>query len=176
MVVIDTTEQEYLAALGAAQLLLVDASIEAERLEERLDRKERARDLLVEGFEALSDADPIQTLAAFGESIDGEARTAFLVEVHFLDPFTPYTIRTRLGAFREGLRRVAVAVGAERSEVDRIRAAAESAMQSHRRKRWGRAGMVGVAAAVVLGAAAFVAAPIVGARCPEGHRSTFERD
>lgn len=153
----------YGSALLAAQIVIGEVVLGAENDAERRHKMRRVIDLHRADLSGRAgDAEPIEAISEFSASVSREDRLAFLVEVFFLEPFAPYRLRSTAKARHEGVRSVAAALREDHVTVGRIAAAARSAKRSHRTRVWGKAGLVGVGAAVALGLGGWLAAPVIG--------------
>ena len=152
-------------ALLSSQFLLADFIASREQDEQRWERMERVLDrqhlALDEAGVGADGAAAI--LVAFGEGLPVTDRIAFLVDLYFLDPFAPYTLKSDKHARMAGLRRIAHLVGGDEDIVDRIQSTRRSALAAHTKHSLGKIGLIGIGAAVALGVAGFLAAPLVGA-------------
>jgi hypothetical protein len=105
----------------------------------------------------------VATLATYGETLSTTDRIAFVVDLRFLDPFAPYTLKSGKATRRAALEKIAALVGGDDRLVESIDETRRSALAAHTKRSVGKIGLIGIGAAVVLGVAGFVAAPLVGA-------------
>jgi len=152
-------------ALLSSQFLLADFVTSREQDEKRWEKMERVldRQRLALDEVRIGEEGATGVLVEFGSSLPSAEQIAFLVDLYFLDPFAPYTLKSDKATRMAGLRYVAVLVSGDDDIVDRIDATRRSALAAHTRRSLGKIGLVGIAAAVALGVAGFVAAPLVGA-------------
>ena len=135
--ILNRGEERYAAALLAAQLLMARAAEEREPNEDRREKMERVIGIFRKDFDGIAHGrSKAEVLAEFSGSLDDSARIAFLVETHFLDPFSPYTLRRLRGQRREGVGAIATALGLDRALVSEIARATKSATRSHKRRSW----------------------------------------
>jgi hypothetical protein len=152
-------------ALLSSQFLLADFVASREQDEKRWEKMERVldRQRLALNEVKIGEERAAGILVAFGGSTSGTEQIAFLVDLYFLDPFAPYTLKSDKATRMAGLRHVAVLVGGDDDIVDRIDATRGSALAAHTKRSLGKIGLIGITAAIALGVAGFVAAPLVGA-------------
>ncbi len=153
------------AALLASQFLLADFITSREQDEQRWRKKERVldRQRLALREVGIPEEQAASVVRAFGSTLAVTERIAFLVDLYFLDPFAPYTLKSAEEPRTDALERLAVLVGGEAADVARIRDTRRSAVKSHTKRSLGKIGLIGIGAAVALGVAGFLAAPLVGA-------------
>lgn len=152
-------------ALLASQFLLADFVTSREQDEARWEKMERVLDrqrLALDEIGIGEEGAP-GVLATLGESAVAADAIAFLVDLYFLDPFAPYTLKTDKTTRTAALRRVALLVDGDDEIVDRIDETRRSALAAHTKRSLGKVGLIGIGAAVALGVAGFLAAPLVGA-------------
>ena len=162
---IDEREDIPAFALLSSQFLLADFVASREQDEGRWEKMERVVDrqrLALDEIEIGADG-AAGVLVALGEALAVTDRIAFLVDLYFLDPFAPYTLKTNKATRTAALRRIAALVGGEDDIVERIDRTRRSALAAHTKRSLGKIGLIGIGAAVALGVAGFVAAPLVGA-------------
>ena len=164
-VIVDQDGDPAAFALLSAQFLLADFMASREQDEERWEKMERVLDRQRLALDELGvgTGGAVGILAAFGGELPVTDRIAFLVDLYFLDPFAPYTLKSDKHARMEGLRRIAQLVGADDDIVARIQSTRRSALAAHTKRSLGKIGLIGIGAAVALGVAGFLAAPLVGA-------------
>ena len=155
----------------ASQYLLADflaSRQEDETRQEKMERVvERQQAALIDvGVEANSQA--MDSVAAYVGPLPDDEQIAFFVDLYFLDPFAPYTLKTKKAERREALNDRLIAAGVGGDLVERIDETRRAALSAHARKSLGRIGYVGLSAAVLLGVAGFLAAPLVGAALGAG--------
>ena len=152
-------------ALLASQFLLADFITSREQNEVRWEKMERVLDRQCLALEeiGIGIGGAPGVLVMFGESLPITDRIAFLVDVYFLDPFAPYTLKSEKATRMAALREIAVLVGGEDDIVGRIDVTRRSALAAHTKRSLGKVALVGISAAVALGVAGFLAAPLVGA-------------
>ncbi len=155
-------------ALACGTLLLAEeiASVTTERARssERAKKMQRVIEAKLPEWQALrSGGEPSAGLLAdlVGEWPDSQ-RTSLLVDLAFLDPFAPYTLKHKAADRIEALKQLAPDLGKQVRDVAEIEEARKSAQQAHRASVARRAGMAGVATAVVLATAGWLAAPMLG--------------
>lgn len=152
-------------ALLSAQFLLADLVTSREQDEKRWERMERVLDrqrLALEELE-LEPEDAVGVLVGYGRGLSNTDRIAFLVDLYFLDPFAPYTLKSSNAVRHDAVDRVAVLVGGGDKIVGQIGETRKSAIRAHTNRALGRIGYIGIGAAIALGVAGFLAAPLVGA-------------
>jgi hypothetical protein len=152
-------------ALLASQFLLADFVTSREQNETRWEKMERVVDrqgLALDEVGIGLDRAP-GVLTAFGKTVSTTDRIAFVVDLYFLDPFAPYTLKSDRATRSDALREIAVLVGGEDDLVDRIDTTRRSAIGAHTKRSLGKIGLIGIGAAVALGVAGILAAPLVGA-------------
>jgi hypothetical protein len=152
-------------ALLYSQFLLADFVASREQDEKRWEKMERAldRQRLALDEVGIGEAGAAGVLVEFGRTLPSAEQIAFLVDLYFLDPFAPYTLKSDKVTRMAGLRHVAVLVSGDDDIVDRIDTTRRSALAAHTKRSLGKIGLIGITAAVALGVAGFVAAPLVGA-------------
>jgi hypothetical protein len=152
-------------ALLSSQFLLADFVTSREQDEKRWEKMERVldRQRLALDETGVGENGASGALVAFGETLPVTDRIAFLVDLYFLDPFAPYTLKSDKVTRMAALRDIALLVGGDDDIVDRIDATRRSALAAHTKRSLGKIGLIGIGAAVALGVAGFVAAPLVGA-------------
>ena len=152
-------------ALLSSQFLLADFMTSREQDEARWEKMERVldRQRLALDEVGIGEDGAAGALVAFGETLSVTDRIAFLVDLYFLDPFAPYTLKSDKAARMAALRGVADLIGGDDDIVERIDATRKSALAAHTKRSLGKIGLIGLGAAVALGVAGFVAAPLVGA-------------
>ena len=152
-------------ALLSSQFLLADFVTSREQDEKRWRRMERVldRQRLALDEVGIGEEGAASILARLGRDIPETEQIAFLVDLYFLDPFAPYTLKSDKVARMAGLRHVAVLVSGDDEIIGRIDATRRSALAAHTKRSLGKIGLIGITAAVALGVAGFVAAPLVGA-------------
>lgn len=92
-----------------------------------------------------------------------DQRVELLIDLAFGDPFAPYSLRFDRKDLLEGLSSLAVAIGEDAEVVSNIAQTLRSATRSHRSSNLRRISTAGVAAAVAIGSAGWLAAPALGA-------------
>lgn len=152
-------------ALLAAQFLLADFVASREQDETRWERMERVLDRQRLALDEISIGEhgAVAAVVTYGETLSSTDRIAFVVDLRFLDPFAPYTLKSDKDTRRAALDRVAALVGGDDGLVESIDETRRSALAAHTKRSVGKIGLIGIGAAVVLGVAGFVAAPLVGA-------------
>jgi len=152
-------------ALLSSQFLLADFATSREQDQERWEKMERVldRQRLALDEVGIGEAGASGVLVTFGEKLPTTERIAFLVDLYFLDPFAPYTLKSDKATRMAALRGVALLVGGEDAIVERIDETSRSALGAHTKRSLGKIGLIGIGAAVALGVAGFLAAPLVGA-------------
>jgi hypothetical protein len=152
-------------ALLSAQFLLADFVASREQDETRWERMERVldRQRLALDELGLGELAAVAAVIMYGETLSSTDRIAFVVDLRFLDPFAPYTLKSDKATRRAALERVAELVGGDDRLVESIDETRRSALAAHTKRSLGKIGLIGIGAAVVLGVAGFVAAPLVGA-------------
>ena len=91
-----------------------------------------------------------------------EGRGRFLVDLAFSDPFAPYSLKFGSDDLLQGLQTVANALGEAAGRVDEIKDARKAAAKAHSSSKIKRIGAIGIATAVALGSAGWLAAPAIG--------------
>ena len=164
-------DKEYLAAIACGSLLLGEFVANKEgsrRREKRRSRSKKMSKVLKDKKSAWraigEDREP--SLNRFGEitrewSLDEHSR--LLVDLAFSDPFAPYSLDFDQSDLLDGLRALARELGREETIVDDIESARRSASNAHRGSVVRRMAIAGVAVAVTLGSAGWLAAPAIGA-------------
>ncbi|MDF1597040.1 MAG: hypothetical protein P1T08_13250 [Acidimicrobiia bacterium] len=164
---VPTEPAEFAVALAAAQFLVAEHIASNERDEKRRQKMDRVVQIQRETLNALRtpNGPTLDPGAAVGSmtAAEPDTRITFLIEVFFLDPFSPYSLRYRGKIRRRALQRLAPLVGEDKKVIRRIEKAGTDAKKSHSTQNWGKVGLVGVGAAVVLGLGGFMAAPLFGA-------------
>jgi hypothetical protein len=152
-------------ALLSSQFLLADFVTSREQDEKRWKKMERVldRQRLALDEVGIGEKGAARILARFGGDMLDAEQIAFLVDLYFLDPFAPYALKSDKATRMAGLRHVAVLVSGDDEIVNRIDVTRRSALAAHTRRSLGKIGLIGLTAAVALGVAGFVAAPLVGA-------------
>lgn len=170
----DPTEDHLTLSLMSAQILVADFIASRERNPERRKKMDNVVVRLQETVDAVLTAesaphfDPPGYLRAVGENLAESDRLSFLIELYFLDPFAPYTLKYRDRVRREALRRVAVLMGNDKTSIRRIKKTGEEALKSHSKQNWAKVGLIGIGAAVAMGIGGFMAAPLLGAALGAG--------
>lgn len=170
----DPASDHLALSLAAAQLLVADFIASQEEDAERRTKMDnviaRQRESVEQTLEsdAAKHFDPRSYVQAVGARLEEKDRLAFLIELFFLDPFAPYTLKYRGKAQQKALQKTADLLGAKSKDIRRISRTSKDAMQSHSKQNWGKVGLVGVGAAVLLGVGGFVVAPLLGAALGAG--------
>lgn len=164
---VPTEPAEFAVALAAAQFLIAEHLASNERDEKRREKMDRVVKIQGETLNALGSPnggaiDPGRAVGSM-TAAEAETRITFLIELFFLDPFSPYSLRYDGKIRRRALQRLAPFVGEDKRAIRRIEKAGADAKKSHGKQNWGKVGLVGVGAAVVLGLGGFMAAPLFGA-------------
>ncbi len=157
----------FAVALASAQLLVAEHIASKEENEKRRNKMDRVVQIQREELGQLvapgeGELDP-STVVASLTGADADTRVTFLIEVFFLDPFSPYSLRSNRKERKRALQLLAPLVGEDKKVIRRIEKAGADAKKSHDKQNWGKVGLVGVGAAVVLGVGGFMAAPLFGA-------------
>ena len=170
----DPADDHLTLSLTAAQTLVADFIASDQENPERRAKMDNVIARLRETIDLTLPAGtashfaPVGYLAAVGEHLAENDRLSFLIELYFLDPFAPYTLKYRDRVRREALRRVAVLMGDDKKSIRRIKKTGDEALKSHSKQNWAKVGLIGIGAAVVLGIGGFMAAPILGAALGAG--------
>ncbi|MCL1594781.1 MAG: hypothetical protein M3132_10585, partial [Actinomycetia bacterium] len=145
-------------ALLSSQFLLADFVTSREQDETRWEKMERVldRQRLALDEVGIGEGGAAGALVAFGGTLPTTDCIAFLVDLYFLDPFAPYTLKSDKAARMAALRDIAVLVGGEDDIVDRIDVTRRSALAAHTKRSLGKIGLIGIGAAVGLGVAGFL--------------------
>ena len=164
-VMVDEDVDLQAVALLSAQFLLADFVASREQDEKRWERMERVldRQRLALDEIRIGEQGAVATLATYSETLSSTDRIAFVVDLYFLDPFAPYTLKSDKATRRAALEKIAALVGGDDRLVESIDETRRSALAAHTKRSVGKIGLIGIGAAVVLGVAGFVAAPLVGA-------------
>ena len=164
-VVIENIDDLNAFALLSSQFLLADFVTSREQDETRWEKMERVldRQRLALDEIGIGQEGARGILVTLGTTIPTTERIAFLVDLYFIDPFAPYTLKSGKAARIEALRSLAPLVGGDDDIVERIDETRRSALAVHTKRSLGKIGLMGLGAAVVLGVGGLLAAPLVGA-------------
>ena len=127
-------------ALLSSQFLLADFVTSREQDEKRWEKMERVldRQRLALDEIGIGESGASGVLVVFGETLPITDRIAFLVDLYFLDPFAPYTLKSDKVTRMAALRDIALLVGGDDDIVDRIDATRRSALAAHTSARSAR--------------------------------------
>ncbi len=156
-------DDRYLAALACGTLILAGEVATAAK-PAKTAKMQGVIEAKMSEWRALDlDGEPSANLLAnLLRSWSDEKRTSLLIDLAFLDPFAPYTLKHSAAARTAALKKLAPAIGKTPDDVDELEKARASAHQAHRASMAKKAGVVGVTTAVVLASAGWLAAPMLG--------------
>ena len=153
----DPADDHLTLSLTAAQILVADYIASQEEKEDRRTKMDNVIARLRETIDLTLPAgtalyfEPASYLQAVGEGLAENDRMSFLIELYFLDPFAPYTIKYRPRVRQKALRLVATLMGDDAKVIRRIKKTGDEALKSHSKQNWAKVGLIGIGAAVVLG-------------------------
>jgi len=107
-------------------------------------------------------------LAELGGDLTQEQRLSVLLDLWFIDPFSPYEIEVPDRIRRHALDRVAECLGWEASDVDVVGDVISAALKAHRSGTLRRVALFGIGGVLVIGTAGFLAAPAIAAAIGAG--------
>ncbi len=150
-------------ALVAAQYLLADHLTSLEDDVERRAKMRRVVDRQRADLGRLEVDDACKVVASVVRRLEPEEQIGFFVELYFIDPFAPYSLKTSPRNRRNALALLATALGQDPELIGKIGQAATSARKAHLNVSWAKVGMIGVGSAVLFGLGGYLAAPLIGA-------------
>ena len=158
----------YHLAVGSHALAQRLTQLETDKV--RKERKtrvlERKTDLLVATYpDDLGGLEPTVQFSALpsrlGQHEDEDTRRTLLIDLTFSNPFAPYELKFAKSDMDRALGEVAKTIGLSAKDVQAIRATQAAAIRAHVLTKGTKVAAVGVGAAVVIGAGAFFAAPLI---------------
>lgn len=149
-------------ALASVQHLLAGHLAAEEHDEQRRAKMLRVVERQQTDLARLDVTDPRGVVASVFGRLAPEERVGFLVESFFLDPFSPYSLKTSPRSRRRALTLLVAALGQDPDLVSRMARTATSARRAYRNVSWAKVGLIGVGGAALLGIGGFFAAPMIG--------------
>lgn len=151
-------------ALLLAGLIVADEiasrSVDADRSDRMVNViSRRYRELIAR----VGEFNPDAVLDHMAADWDASTRLVALIEVVSSDPFSPFELRHSKTHLRHGFERVASLMGASPDELVEVQQTLKDAQAAHVNRSLARVGIWGLGGAVVVGAAGFAAAPVLGA-------------
>lgn len=152
------------ASLLLAEHLASDQERRKDRGRERAVKMRRVVERKTAGWVALEEPSPPtpERLAQLMSGWPEDERRSLMVELVFADPFAPYSLSFRRPRMLRHLRCLAPSMGLSADVVDEVEEARHAALRSHRKLTARRMAVVGLAAAVAVGSAGYLAAPAIG--------------
>ena len=167
---VDGGDSEFIRAVACASLILAGGLVrdrsraDSEKVDSRAEKMRRVIALKRSAWaEMVEGSDPSPSLLA--DLVSGwpeDQRRSLLVELAFSDPFAPYSLSYRRSRLLRGLRKLAPSLSLDPGLVESIEETRHEAVKSHRKLTARKMTVVGLAAAVAVGSAGWLAAPAIG--------------
>jgi len=159
----------YHLAVGSHALAQRLAQLETDKARKERKRRvlEKKTQLLIATYpDELSGLESAQFSALpsrLGQHEDEDTRRTLLIDLMFSDPFAPYELKFKKSDMDTALGAVASTLGLSKAEVAAIRATQNAAERAHITHSAVKIAAVGAGAAVIVGAGAWLAIPVIAA-------------
>jgi hypothetical protein len=158
---------DYTFSVGIGSLVMSNELARIEKDEERKKKKARVVrkkfQMLKETFPRRRFTDITQASHRLSTLLKKDEKTSLLIDLAFTNPLAPYELKFKKEELNQSLIRVGQVIGIDENAVNRILETKNDAIKSHRNINWAKFAVYGAAAAVVMGAGGYAAAPWFGA-------------